>query len=397
MSKAISSPFPIQSTSSAREQSKNTTVAFIATTSGTFIPSTGAPLAGPSTWQTQHPNGHLSTQNATPSKPLLHVKRRSEEEQEITSKTSARFASRLALDHSAVLNPDADTPFTDVVDAVYRLLPYHVFQQPKEDLELVTRGKGKGKATADELRKEIAETKFALECFKRRETLQSRFSNVKIRSGKRPAPDDQSFFLAQAVLEADRSETNMLSNELRTARAELERREKEKRMATNSARTMYYGPTSVPSPSMQAQYYRAYPYAYAPVYGTPLQSSSTSTFSVSSAPPAPTHPSTSYAPSQTSVAIPVQLPVASLPALHALGIVPVPATSLPPDDQPQPPAVLRGSSSNGTMLSLEINVSLLQSAQMSGLAMVLNSLMSRSSSGAPGYSADSSVPPGQVE
>lgn len=29
------------------------------------------------------------------------------------------------------------------------------------------------------------------------------------------------------------------------------------------------------------------------------------------------------------------------------------------------------------MLSLEINVSLLQSAQMSGLAMVLNSLMSR--------------------
>ena len=69
--------------------------------------------------------------------------------------------------------------------------------------------------------------------------------------------------------------------------------------------------------------------------------------------------------------------MASLPALHALGILPVPAASLPPADQPQPPAVMRGSSTNGTMLSLEINVSLLQQAQMSGLAMVLNSLMSR--------------------
>ncbi|KAF7964646.1 hypothetical protein HWV62_4517, partial [Athelia sp. TMB] len=61
----------------------------------------------------------------------------------------------------------------------------------------------------------------------------------------------------------------------------------------------------------------------------------------------------------------------------ALGIVPVPASSLPPADQPQPLAILRGSTSNGTMLSLEINVSLLQSAQMNGLALVLNSLMNR--------------------
>ncbi|TFY72906.1 hypothetical protein EVG20_g55, partial [Dentipellis fragilis] len=75
-------------------------------------------------------------------------------------------------------------------------------------------------------------------------------------------------------------------------------------------------------------------------------------------------------------AIPVQLPVSSLPALHALGIVPVPANSVSrgPGQAP-PPAVLLGSSANGTMLSLEINLSLLQSAQMSGLALVLNSIM----------------------
>lgn len=73
----------------------------------------------------------------------------------------------------------------------------------------------------------------------------------------------------------------------------------------------------------------------------------------------------------------MQLPVTSLSALHALGIVPIPAASVPPPDQPQPAAVLKGSTSNGTMLSLDINVSLLQSAQMSGLAILLNSLMSR--------------------
>jgi hypothetical protein len=83
---------------------------------------------------------------------------------------------------------------------------------------------------------------------------------------------------------------------------------------------------------------------------------------------------------QVGAAIPVQLPVASLPALHALGIVPVPASFLP-EGQVQPPAVFRGSTCNGTMLSLDINVSLLQSAQMSGLAMILNSLLSRSDVG----------------
>jgi hypothetical protein len=74
----------------------------------------------------------------------------------------------------------------------------------------------------------------------------------------------------------------------------------------------------------------------------------------------------------------VQLPVSSLPTLHALGIVPVPPQSLSANS-PTPPAVLRGTSANGAMLNLEINVSLLQAAQMSGLALVLNSIMRNSS------------------
>jgi len=185
-------------------------------------------------------------------------------------------------------------------------------------------------------------------------------------TSQRPTPDDQAYVLAQAVLEGDRSEITLLNNELRSVRGELERREKDKRVAATSARAVYYGAPLGHQTSAQSPYYRGYPYAYTQMFGAPMQSAATgSTVS-------------SYVAPQVGAAIPVQLPVASLPALHALGIVPVPATSLPPEGHPQPPAVLRGSSVNGTMLSLEINVSLLQSTQMSGLALILNSLMSRS-------------------
>lgn len=193
--------------------------------------------------------------------------------------------------------------------------------------------------------------------------------------------------IAQAVLDADRAETTSLSNELRTLRAELERIEREKRVA-NSARVVYYPPRPGSTATMQPQYYRGYPYAYTQAYGAPVQSSLTPTFTASPATPSP-----SYTPYVPSGAIPVQLPVASLPALHALGIIPVPIASLPSDGHPQPPAVLRGSTSNGSMLSLEINVSLLQPVQMSGLATVLNSLMARGSSATPVNSASEPVPP----
>ncbi|KAF5386251.1 hypothetical protein D9615_002222 [Tricholomella constricta] len=373
MSNAFSSSFHLLSPSITVDHSNVISPAFKISTPSNFAASTGPPSAGPSTWRTAYTSDFPTT--AGPSRRSLNLKKRTAEEQQIMAKTNARFASRLVTDHALVLYPDADTPFRDTADVVNRLLPYHVFKQPKEDLDLLIKGdKGKGKATEEDLKNEIKETKFALECHKRRDALEARFRKIKVRSGMRPAPDEQTVLLASLALDAERSDTTLLMNELRTARAELERREKEKRITSNTARMGYYGSApSAATPSVPPQYYRSYPYGYTQVYGTPMHSSSTSTFSVSSAPtPA------QYAPTQS--AIPVQLPVASLPALHALGIVPIPAASIPPDGQ-QPPAVLRGSTSNGTMLSLEINVSLLQSAQMSGLAMVLNSLMSRNSSG----------------
>ncbi|KAF9450422.1 hypothetical protein P691DRAFT_810366 [Macrolepiota fuliginosa MF-IS2] len=308
-----------------------------------------------------------------PLKEPLKVKKRTEEELGLIHKTSERFSARLAQDHDVMLQPDVDTPFVDHTDTVRRLLPYHIYQQPREDLELLKGRKGKQKATNADL-EDNEETRFALECYKRYHKLCGRFRKAKIRTASRLAPDDQAYVLAQAVLEADRVDASLLSNELKVARGELERLEREKRAAAaaataTTARIQY---TATPTIStVQTQYYRPYPYAYTQAYGTPIPPPTTSTFQVSPPPPAINY-------NRTNTAIPVQLPVASLPALHALGIHPVPANSVT-EGQPPPPAVLRGSTANGTMLTLEINVSLLQSAQMSGLAMVLNSLMSRTS------------------
>lgn len=180
-------------------------------------------------------------------------------------------------------------------------------------------------------------------------------------------------------MEADRVENAFLGNELRTARAQAERIEREKRAAASasaggSRMSQFPSSPQVMMPTLQATpYYRPYPYGYAQPYGTaPPPSATFSTVS-----PALTPAPASYSPYLPNGAIPVQLPVGSLPALHALGIIPVAASTPSDGQQGQTAAVLRGSSANGNILNLEINVSLLQSTQMTGLAMVLNSLVAR--------------------
>lgn len=163
-----------------------------------------------------------------------------------------------------------------------------------------------------------------------------------------------------------------MSSELRSARNELDAIQREKRAAAQPTITTF-------RPTYFSQgYYRPYTYAYTQPYSASTQVPTihgTQPTAMATTTSIATSSLTHYVPS--AGAIPVQLPVTSLPALHALGIVPVPTASLPPSDQPQPAAVLKGSTSNGTIVSLDINVSLLQSSQMSGLALLLNSLMSR--------------------
>lgn len=283
-----------------------------------------------------------------------------------------------------------------------------------------------------------SETKFALECFKRRRELEERFRRARTKSGKaccvtyirkvlsltarlqRTASDDQAYYLERQVLDCERAEHSALTTELRNAKSELERVTRLQRAAALPQRPNYYAST----PPVYAHHYRTYHYPYAQTYGVPAGSTATpqgypysvplsstisqyvppalatatttiktqSAATASTAVPAsaPITPSPLTPASDTSIpvptssasgassAIPVQLPVSSLPTLHALGIVPVPPQSLSANS-PTPPAVLRGTSANGAMLNLEINVSLLQAAQMSGLALVLNSIMRSSS------------------
>ncbi|KAI6149980.1 hypothetical protein EDD17DRAFT_1642453 [Pisolithus thermaeus] len=253
--------------------------------------------------------------------------------------------------------------------------------------------KGKERAKYDDIRLEIKETRFALNCHQRLRKLRERFRRAQVKSGTRASPNPQTYTLIQAILEVERAETAAVSSELRSARNELDAIQREKRAASQPTVTKFRS-TYYPQASGSSQYYRSYAYAYTQPYSASVSGATTSTFYTTPSIRTTTSTTTtssgapSYAPS--GGAIPVQLPVTSLAALHALGIVPVSAASLPPPDQPQPAAILKGSTSNGTMLSLDINVSLLQSSQMSGLALLLNSLMSRGASSGQANAAASS-------
>ncbi|PCH43652.1 TPR-like protein [Wolfiporia cocos MD-104 SS10] len=371
---------------------------------------------------------------------LARVKRRTAkkgrttDEEQIMMETAARVASCLAADHLAVLRPDTQTPFADATDAIRRLLPYHVFQHPKGELgyailkRTTASSKGKCKASEEDLmREEIVETKFALDCWRRRSALEKRFRRARIQEGKRPSPDDQAYFMAQVVLDAERTETANINVELRTARAELEKIEREKRATAPPVASRpavpYYPTSSTPQAPAYPSQYRGYSYPYGQGYSSPYTFSpafptSQTTYPSTSAPntastsaqysspyntqytapstspgsstytspatysgPTPVVPSTVPSagaigqPASAATAIPVQLPKTSLPALSAIGLEPVPISALPPAGQPRPPAVLKAQTD--TVVNLEINVGSLQPAQMTGLALILNALTSR--------------------
>ncbi|KAJ3988545.1 hypothetical protein F5890DRAFT_1491331 [Lentinula detonsa] len=356
-------------------------------------------LAGPSTWRPPShwnldPNAHLVS-SAPTIKKAARKKDRTLEEKEAIAETHVRYLSRIAADHAAVLNPDVESPFVDALDAVNRLLPYHVFLQPKEDLAPLLRDR-KGKTKASEAA-DIAEIKFSLECHRRRRKLEERFRKARVKSGAGSEFNPQLIVLTQSVLDSDRGEVAAMNAELRAARSEYDRLERQKRASSNpppassALRSSFStAPTQSAVANGQSAYYRPYPYTYTSSFGTstPVQAAAaTPTFSVApNTTFTPQHVNSSTVPVSsapatypTTSAIPVQLPVAFMPALNRLGIYPVPAGSVPVG-QSQPAAVLRGSSSNGTVLNLEINVAMLQPSQMSGLAVILNSLMSRSSS-----------------
>ncbi|KZV70701.1 hypothetical protein PENSPDRAFT_651285 [Peniophora sp. CONT] len=332
----------------------------------------------------------------------------SQRDLELASGAFNRAVAALVADQRAAVEPDTETPFADAHDAVKRLLPYHIFQLPVED------GKGKGRASeADLAREELAETRFALQCHKRKRALEERFRKARMKPGKRKSPDVMTYWLEAKGLEDDKTDMQALNHELRAARAELDRTERAERdkRASSTARAASAAPTpssaapatpSTPS-TAYAHPYQAYRYPYGqmspsyntnatPYYATPASASASTAAHVPSTPATPTPasaaptitktaasppatPSTSSSTNAMSMPrgpVPLQLPATSLPRLNQLGIYPAPRSTS--SATPAPSAILVGTIENGRLLNLEINLAALQPTQMTGLAEMLTAL-----------------------
>jgi hypothetical protein len=216
--------------------------------------------------------------------------------------------------------------------------------------------------------------------------------------------------LEHAALETERNEMTALSAQLRAARAELEKYNREHRPQTTQTTVRSTPPVTSTTYSYTPQYrHYAYPYAqygsnYTQVYPgfTPTTPSTTQYQypALTTAPATGTNTPSQNASAQTqstsnaealSKPVSLSLPISSLPALHALGIMPVSSLSVPPPGQPQPQAILKGTTANGTVLSLEVNIGLLQATQVSGLALIINAIAAQAVSATSSQSGSSSV------
>ena len=224
--------------------------------------------------------------------------------------------------------------------------------------------------------------------------------------------------LAHTVLDTERNETTALNAQLRAARAELEKYNREHRpqtaqttarptppfTSTTYSYTPQYRHYTYPYAQYQSNYTQVYPgfttttpsttqYQY-PVVATPVTVSATGTTTSQTATTQTQTPSTTSTTATSdalSKPVSLSLPIASLPALHALGIMPVSSMAVPSPGQPQPQAILKGTTANGTMLNLEINIGLLQATQVSGLAMIINAIAAQAVSATSSQSGASST------
>jgi len=236
-----------------------------------------------------------------------------------------------------------------------------------------------------------------------------------------------------------------MNTQLRDARAENERKEREKRVgststssaprATPSQSTTMPKATAAPHPmayaaqtpyaNAYAQYYQSYAammaskgynaagvsspfatsYAYANyinAHASSLAAAIPQTFTPSVVPSA-SLPSNQGTPASTVSSLSsdaatiqespfaVSIPSSALSGLHSIGIYPLPVTSIPPPPSPQPAAILLGMADEGKILNLSIYLSRLDKTQMAGLSVLLRSLVP-SNPGTNSTSASTSKP-----
>ncbi|KAG8901849.1 hypothetical protein FRB99_005073 [Tulasnella sp. 403] len=224
---------------------------------------TPSPSKTPSTIAPGSSNSPSPDKNDDPTYLSSRKRPRTKEDSDIQLATRNRLAQLLAADHKAVLNPDVETPFKDTADVVRRLLPYHVFHIPSQDIRyaisrnsaLATTTKGKEKATLlpphlQALAEENAETQLALDLHLQTRALKEQFRRIRTREAQRTSPIDQLYWLTHAMLESDRTTNMQLSAQLREAQYAKDQRDK--RTATAQPST----------PVTAANVYQRTPYAY---------------------------------------------------------------------------------------------------------------------------------------
>ncbi|KAH7097045.1 hypothetical protein BKA62DRAFT_818767 [Auriculariales sp. MPI-PUGE-AT-0066] len=245
--------------------------------------------------------------------------------------TTKRVAAALAADQSLALYPDLDTPFQSETDKVHRLLPFHIFQQSQRDIDRVL---NYDNISTDDKPKDPALT----EKPSLRWTVIDDYDNY--RTATIPWLDH--VVITQAVVEADRVFNASMKEEFKALQKSA------------PSRSAYPG-----GPPQAYPVAPSYPFVYPGQQPT-----------IPHPPPAPTLP---------KGPIPVRLPSRLLTSLKNLGIIPVPAAK----SNPATPCVSHGTLGSGehSAVNLTINLSLLQQAQVQGLAVLLNSLVSRPQSG----------------
>ncbi|EJU04463.1 hypothetical protein DACRYDRAFT_114784 [Dacryopinax primogenitus] len=156
-----------------------------------------------------------------------------EEDALLMREAAHRVAQSILADQLIVTYPDYKTPFRDSADVVQRLLPYHIFQQPDDDL-LPTRKRNKrGKEIEVTARKfpqqNIDNFKTLIGQLKRRRSLQQRFHSMRTKDAKRESHPEQLYQIQYLLAEDDRRYNALLNAEIRNTRDQLAQMEKDAR------------------------------------------------------------------------------------------------------------------------------------------------------------------------
>ncbi|CAG8622148.1 4975_t:CDS:2, partial [Paraglomus occultum] len=118
-----------------------------------------------------------------------------------------RFETALSYDQRAIYQPDMK-PFYSMEDAIRRLLPYHIFQYPDEDLE------------SNEKMSDLDANKLAFAALKRRKSIYDKYAQLLKQEAESSCLSHSVNLCERLILEDEKSENTALQRELDRLRAQ---------------------------------------------------------------------------------------------------------------------------------------------------------------------------------